>query len=305
MSGEIDWFSRGFAQAERVRTRYVLSGGHQVLRGEDFGALLASWIFARLRGGSFVVRVHDTGEGGADARTWEEFRLLVRDFSLSWDEGPDVGGPYGPYRVSRRLEVYRHFAELLLRLGKARAYLVSKSSPGVAVPVSADQVPAGGGAREGEVWIVYPYEGLESPSSLSFLPLPEGQAGVSLVSDRGRPSTLFAEVVDDALMDITTVFLPRPRRGELALREALFAALGFPPPEWRTFFPVFAFEEFRSVLAAEEVSPCSSSGHPASALLRAWLRLTEAKDCPALSQVTLDAVFPRMTLSSEGTQRPL
>jgi len=47
MREEIDWFSRGFAQAGRVRTRYVLREGALVFRGEELGALLTSWIFAR------------------------------------------------------------------------------------------------------------------------------------------------------------------------------------------------------------------------------------------------------------------
>ncbi|RKQ85591.1 glutamate--tRNA ligase family protein [Brockia lithotrophica] len=307
MREEIDWFSRGFAQAGRVRTRYVLREGASVFRGEELGALLASWIFARSQAGSFVVRVYDVGGGASGARTWEELQSLARELSLTWDEGPDVGGPYGPYRSSRRLEVYRHFAERLLRLGKARAYLVTSGPfPEALHPISAERVLDVPGERKEEVWIVYPWEGAGFPSGGPFLSLPEGGTGVVLVGERGGPSLPFAEVVDDALMDITAAFPPRPqKKEELAVREALFESLGFSSPEWRAFPPTPAWEEFRTALKSKGVVISSSSEPPLREFLRVWLRLAGAEEGLASAQDAFEVVFPRISLSSEGAQRPV
>jgi len=75
--------------------------------------------FARQQGGSFVLRIEDTDR----ARFREDSERQVFDtlhwLGLQWDEGPDVGGPYAPYRQSERLDTYRPYVERLLAEGKA------------------------------------------------------------------------------------------------------------------------------------------------------------------------------------------
>jgi glutamyl-tRNA synthetase len=75
--------------------------------------------FARQQGGRFVLRIEDTDR----ARFIPESERLIFDslrwLGLEWDEGPDVGGPYGPYRQSERLPTYQEHAERLLRAGHA------------------------------------------------------------------------------------------------------------------------------------------------------------------------------------------
>jgi len=80
---------------------------------------LFNWLFARRHGGAFVLRLEDT-----DARrsTEESARGIVSAFKwlgIDWDEGPDVGGPYGPYRQSQRAEIYREHVGRLLDEGSA------------------------------------------------------------------------------------------------------------------------------------------------------------------------------------------
>ncbi|MGH3457056.1 glutamate--tRNA ligase [Aeromicrobium sp.] len=80
---------------------------------------LFSWAFARHNGGRFVFRIEDTD---ASRDTEESYDLLVdvmRWLGLDWDEGPDVGGPNGPYRQSERLDVYADVAQRLLDAGLA------------------------------------------------------------------------------------------------------------------------------------------------------------------------------------------
>ena len=69
---------------------------------------------ARGHGGAFVLRIEDTD---ASRVTEEAFRGVLEDLrwlGIDWDEGPDVGGPRGPYRQSERLEIYREMAERLV-----------------------------------------------------------------------------------------------------------------------------------------------------------------------------------------------
>lgn len=80
---------------------------------------LYNWLYARRHGGSFVFRVEDTD---AQRATDESLRGMVeamRFLGLGWDEGPEVGGPYGPYRQSERQVLYGHAADLLLASGAA------------------------------------------------------------------------------------------------------------------------------------------------------------------------------------------
>lgn len=80
---------------------------------------LFNYVFARKYGGTFLLRIEDTDQerysAGSEAAIFEALRWL----GLSWDEGPDVGGPHGPYRQSERLGLYREHADALLRAGKA------------------------------------------------------------------------------------------------------------------------------------------------------------------------------------------
>jgi glutamyl-tRNA synthetase len=80
---------------------------------------LFNWLFARRHGGTFVLRIEDTD---AERSSWEMVSGIVdglRWLGLDWDEGPDVGGPHGPYFQSDRLDRYRAMAERLVAQGRA------------------------------------------------------------------------------------------------------------------------------------------------------------------------------------------
>src|SRR4051812_44827886 len=70
--------------------------------------------FARQQGGKFILRIEDTDRARYDASSEADIFDSLRWLHLQWDEGPDVGGPYGPYRQSERLESYREHAEELV-----------------------------------------------------------------------------------------------------------------------------------------------------------------------------------------------
>jgi glutamyl-tRNA synthetase len=80
---------------------------------------LFNYVFARKHGGQFVLRIEDTDQTRARADSEQMIFDALRWCGLSWDEGPDVGGPYGPYRQSERSSIYRDHANILLDKGAA------------------------------------------------------------------------------------------------------------------------------------------------------------------------------------------
>jgi glutamyl-tRNA synthetase len=80
---------------------------------------LFNYVFARVHGGKFVIRIEDTDQTRSDPRDEAAILRSLRWVGLQWDEGPDVGGPYGPYRQSERLQIYQRYAQELLHTGAA------------------------------------------------------------------------------------------------------------------------------------------------------------------------------------------
>jgi nondiscriminating glutamyl-tRNA synthetase len=80
---------------------------------------LYNWLFARHNGGDFVLRIEDTDVERSEVRYETQLIEDLRWLGLDWSEGPQIGGPYAPYRQSERLDVYRQHTEQLLREGKA------------------------------------------------------------------------------------------------------------------------------------------------------------------------------------------
>ena len=68
---------------------------------------LFNWAFARRHGGTFVFRIEDTDSQRDSEESYEQLVASMRWLGLDWDEGPEVGGPFAPYRQSERLERYR------------------------------------------------------------------------------------------------------------------------------------------------------------------------------------------------------
>ena len=80
---------------------------------------LFNWLLARGSGGTFVLRIEDTD---VERSTRESEAAILRDLrwlGLDWDEGPDAGGPCGPYRQSERLHLFTSYAQELLAAGSA------------------------------------------------------------------------------------------------------------------------------------------------------------------------------------------
>jgi glutamyl-tRNA synthetase len=105
-------------EAAKVRVRFCPSPTGTPHVGMVRTALF-NWAYARHTGGTFVFRVEDTD---AQRDTEESYLALLdalRWLGLNWDEGPEVGGPYGPYRQSQRTDIYREVVAKLLAAGEA------------------------------------------------------------------------------------------------------------------------------------------------------------------------------------------
>src|SRR5512137_1820088 len=75
--------------------------------------------FARRHGGKFILRIEDTDQTRSTRESEEAILRSLRWLGLSWDEGPDAGGPHGPYRQSERAAIYREHTQLLVERGEA------------------------------------------------------------------------------------------------------------------------------------------------------------------------------------------
>jgi glutamyl-tRNA synthetase len=101
-----------------VRTRIAPSPTGDPHVGTAYIALF-NLCFARQHGGQFVLRIEDTDQVRSSRESEQAILASLRWLGLEWDEGPDVGGPYGPYRQSERSASYQQYAELLVEKGFA------------------------------------------------------------------------------------------------------------------------------------------------------------------------------------------
>jgi glutamyl-tRNA synthetase len=103
-----------------VRTRIAPSPTGDPHVGTAYVALF-NHALARRHGGQFILRIEDTDRQRSNPASERMIFEALHWLGLSWDEGPDVGGPFGPYRQSERSEIYREHASELIRRGAAYA----------------------------------------------------------------------------------------------------------------------------------------------------------------------------------------
>ncbi len=212
-----------------------------------------NWLLARGQGGTFVLRIEDTDVERSTAESEAGILEDLRWLGLTWDEGPDVGGPYGPYRQSERLALYRAHADRLLAAGRAyycfcspqrleterRRALAARRPPryaGTCRTVSLDTARARLAAGEtAALRFRVPDQG-----QVSFDDRIRGRVtfDLSVIGDPvilradGRPSYNFAAVVDDAAMRITDVVRGEDHISNTPRQVLLYEALGYTPPRF-------------------------------------------------------------------------
>jgi glutamyl-tRNA synthetase len=102
----------------KVRTRVAPSPTGDPHVGTAYIALF-NYCFAKKHGGDFILRIEDTDQERSTAESEQQILNSLRWTGLTWDEGPDVGGPHGPYRQSERASLYSEHAQILLDKGEA------------------------------------------------------------------------------------------------------------------------------------------------------------------------------------------
>src|SRR5580692_4770354 len=101
-----------------VRVRIAPSPTGDPHVGTAYMALF-NLIYARHNGGKFILRIEDTDRTRSRTEYEEKIFEALRWCGIQWDEGPDVGGEYGPYRQSERFDIYKGYAQQLLDNGTA------------------------------------------------------------------------------------------------------------------------------------------------------------------------------------------
>jgi glutamyl-tRNA synthetase len=178
---------------EQVRVRFPPSPTGNLHVGNVRSALF-NWVFARHYGGTFVLRIEDTDAGRNLAESYRGLMDALTWLGLDWDEGPQVGGPYGPCVQAERGEIYTEVSAKLLESALAyrcfctreeleeRERARPKGSPsgydGHCRELSADQVAAYE-AEERTTW-----SGARSPSRPSTCPTTSSSAGPASRSTR-------------------------------------------------------------------------------------------------------------------------
>src|SRR5215475_6589111 len=101
-----------------VRVRYAPSPTGAPHIG-NLRTALFNWLWARHNNGAFILRVEDTDQAREVDNGLELIMDSLRFLGLDWDEGPDIGGAYGPYHQSERLAIYKTYADELIEKGAA------------------------------------------------------------------------------------------------------------------------------------------------------------------------------------------
>jgi nondiscriminating glutamyl-tRNA synthetase len=233
-----------------MRVRFAPSPTGMLHVGNARTALF-NWLLARGSGGTFVLRIEDTDTERSTAESAAAILRDIRWLGLDWDEGPDVGGPYGPYHQSERGALYPHHAQKLLdedrayycfcsreQLDAERAAAVSAGRPAVyagtcrrLTRVTADARIASGETPAVRFRVPENRDVVFTDAVRGLVRFHTDVIGdpVILRAD-GTPAYNFAVVVDDALMQITQVIRGEDHISNTPRQILLYEALGFSPP---------------------------------------------------------------------------
>ena len=247
------------ASVREVRTRFAPSPTGDLHVGNIRTALFG-WAYARHMGGKLIFRIEDTDR----ERVTDEYIGRAIDtlkwLGLNWDEGPEVGGPFGPYLQSQRLDIYKHWAETFLKNGDAyNCYCTTEELESRReAQREKNQAPGyDGKCREISSQDLDRYKG-EGRKPVIRMRMPEGETRfVDLIRGEvvfehkyvpdfvlmradGSPLYTLAVAVDDVLMKITHVLRGEDLLSSTPRQIRVYQAMGLTEAE----FPEFAHLPF-------------------------------------------------------------
>ena len=240
----------------KVRTRFAPSPTGYMHVG-NLRTALYTWLIARRHGGTFILRIEDTDQGRLVEGAVDVIYKTMAECGLTHDEGPDVGGPVGPYVQSQRRDLFGKYAELLVQRGGAYYCFCQKSEEeesGEEDPkqikkhfcacrdLPLDEMLAKKAA--GMPYVIrqkIPAEGTTTFHDASFGDITvenkELEDQVLLKTD-GLPTYNFANVVDDHLMGITHVVRGSEYLSSAPKYNLLYEAFGWDVPTYVHCSPV-------------------------------------------------------------------
>ena len=236
---------------DKVRVRFAPSPTGQLHIGNVRTALF-NWLFARKKSGTFILRIEDTDLERSEARYETQLLEDLKWLGIDWDEGPDVGGPYPPYRQSDKMAVYQTYAERLIREQKAyycfcsaeelererQQALAEQKQPNYSGkcktldPAEIQRKLAAG--EKGAIRLSIP----ERPIRFHDIVRGDVEFSNEVVSDpiivrsSGIPVYNYVVVIDDADMKITHVVRGDDHISNTPKQVAVYEALGIPVPEF-------------------------------------------------------------------------
>lgn len=214
---------------------------------------LYNYLLARQTGGQFILRIEDTDQKRYVADAEEEMKSALTWLGLTWDEGPDVGGPHAPYRQSERRHIYEDYAHELVESGHAyycfctpqRLAEVRKRQQKQKLPPRYDGLcrrldPEEAKARveAGESHVIrfkMPKDGVTTCTDVLRGDIHVENANLDdyiLVKSNGLPVYHLAAMVDDHLMGITHVFRGSEWLPTFPLHVRIYQAFGWEQPAW-------------------------------------------------------------------------
>ncbi len=233
-----------------VRTRFAPSPTGYMHVGNLRTALYA-FLLARKHRGTFILRIEDTDQEREVPGAVEIIYHTLRQAGLLWDEGPDIGGPYGPYIQSQRKEIYRKYAEELVEKGHAYYCFCDKERLDAVrkrQEAQGKQPKYDGHCRSlsvaerekliaaGTPWVIR--QRIPDGGTTSFKDEVFGEITVEndtlddnvLLKSDGLPTYNFANVVDDHLMHITHVIRGIEYLSSAPKYNLLYTAFGWEIP---------------------------------------------------------------------------
>ncbi len=237
--------------AFKVRVRFAPSPTGYVHVGNARTALF-NWIFARHHAGAFALRIEDTDIERSEERYEAQLLDDLHWFGLDWDEGPDKGGVFGPYRQSQRKNFYAQYAAQLLERGQGYYCFCSaeqlEAERQEALKAGRQPKYSGRCRKLGREEAAHRLEAGE-PAAVrlkivegvfTWKDLVHGPTSFSsevigdpiLVRSDGHPAYNYAVVIDDHLMEITHVIRGDDHISNTPRQLALYRALGWDPPEF-------------------------------------------------------------------------
>lgn len=205
------------ADDKKVRVRFAPSPTGALHIGGGHTALF-NWLWARHCGGEFVLRIEDTDRERSTAEYEQTIMDGMRWLGFDWDEGPDKGGAYGPYRQSERMDLYTKYANELLEKGLAYR-------DGTAIVF---RVPKG----ESIVIEDMIYGRIEVQSDNASVNTDGSIKDIVIMKSDGMPTYNYAVVVDDHTMDINCVIRGEDHIINTPKQILIYRALGWELPNF-------------------------------------------------------------------------